>query len=127
MIQALIVDDSATIRKVIGNILKTFNIQIQEAENGQIALKCCQAKMPDLILLDWNMPVMSGIEFLQALRNLPGGKDPKVVLCTTENNFSHIAQAMAAGADEYIRNRSMKISLKKNLRWSEYCNGLCSL
>ena len=102
IIRALVVDDSATIRKVIRHILETLNIQVQEAENGQRALECCQKEMPNFILLDWNMPVMSGIEFLEALRSLPEGGTPKVILCTTENNFSHIAQAMAAGADEYI-------------------------
>jgi len=58
--------------------------------------------MPDGILLDWNMPVMDGLEFLTALRKLPGGLKPKVVFCTTENSVVHIARAIQAGADEYI-------------------------
>ena len=58
--------------------------------------------MPDAILLDWNMPVMDGYDFLKALRRLPGGDGPKVVFCTTENDVAHIARALHAGANEYI-------------------------
>jgi two-component system chemotaxis response regulator CheY len=58
--------------------------------------------MPDAILLDWNMPVMNGIEFLVKLRAMPNGDHPKVVFCTTENDMTHIMQAMSNGANEYI-------------------------
>jgi two-component system chemotaxis response regulator CheY len=58
--------------------------------------------MPDAILLDWNMPVMSGIEFLRALRREEGGASPLVVFCTTENDMEHISEAINAGANEYI-------------------------
>ena len=58
--------------------------------------------MPSAILLDWNMPVMSGIDFLRALRALPGGETPRVLFSTTENDLQHIQEAITAGADEYI-------------------------
>jgi two-component system chemotaxis response regulator CheY len=58
--------------------------------------------MPDAVLLDWNMPVMDGYDFLKALRQMPTGSAPKVVFCTTENDLAHITRAMRAGADEYI-------------------------
>ena len=58
--------------------------------------------MPDVIMLDWNMPIMSGIEFLERLRMMPGGDAPRVVFCTTENDIAHIQRALAAGANEYI-------------------------
>jgi two-component system chemotaxis response regulator CheY len=58
--------------------------------------------MPDAILLDWNMPVMNGIDFLRRLRAEPGGEDPVVVFCTVENDLLHINEAIDAGADEYI-------------------------
>jgi two-component system, chemotaxis family, chemotaxis protein CheY len=58
--------------------------------------------LPDAILLDWNMPVMDGFEFLCHLRRMPGGDQPKVVFCTTENGTTHIARALHAGANEYI-------------------------
>src|SRR5215468_9977736 len=57
---------------------------------------------PAAVLLDWNMPVMDGYEFLGNLRRMPGGDAPKVVFCTTENDVAHIARALHAGANEYI-------------------------
>ena len=58
--------------------------------------------MPDAVLLDWNMPIMTGIDFLKALRLLPNGTTPVVVFCTTENDLGHIQEAITLGADEYI-------------------------
>jgi two-component system chemotaxis response regulator CheY len=98
----LVVDDSTVIRKVARRILEGFDFAISEAEDGRVALESCAKDMPDAILLDWNMPVMDGIEFLKALRGMPGGDAPKVVFCTTENDIAHITKAMRAGADEYI-------------------------
>ena len=73
-----------------------------EAADGSEALEVCKKNLPDGVLLDWNMPVMDGIEFLRALRALPGGDSPIVVFCTTENDMDHIQQAIEAGANEYI-------------------------
>jgi len=98
----LIVDDSSVIRKVARRILEGLDFQIAEAENGEEAIEACRQKMPEAILLDWNMPKMDGYEFLRALRRLPGGDKPKVVFCTTENDVAHIARALHAGANEYI-------------------------
>ncbi len=98
----LVVDDSRVVRKVALRIAEELGFTTAEAEDGQKAYEYCQAQMPDAIILDWNMPVMSGIEFLERLREMPGGDYPKVVLCTTENDLSHIQRAMMAGANEYI-------------------------
>lgn len=98
----LVVDDSGVVRKVARKILEELSFVCREAENGQIALDACKAEMPDAVLLDWNMPVMNGIEFLRGLRQLPGGDVPKVVLCTTHNDLAHITEALGAGANEYI-------------------------
>ena len=102
MKHCLIVDDSAVIRKVARRILEGLSFRVTEAEDGQQALDACRAEMPDAVLLDWNMPVMDGYEFLKALRAMPGGSNPKVVFCTTENDIAQIARAMRSGADEYI-------------------------
>ncbi|MEM8794304.1 MAG: response regulator [Pseudomonadota bacterium] len=102
MKNCLVVDDSSVIRKVARRILEDLSFDITEAEDGEKALSACQATMPDAILLDWNMPVMDGLEFLSALRDMPNGDKPQVVFCTTENDVSHIAKAIRAGANEYI-------------------------
>ena len=58
--------------------------------------------MPDVLLIDWNMPVMDGLSFLRRLRGLPGGDRPKVLFCTIETRPERIAEALAAGADDYV-------------------------
>jgi two-component system chemotaxis response regulator CheY len=75
--------------------------EIEEAETVG-AMDACLKRMPDAILLDWNMPVMSGIDFLRELRKAEGGQTPVVVFCTTENDIAHIQEAIGAGANEYI-------------------------
>ena len=102
MKSCLIVDDSRVIRKVARQIFESLDFSCEEAEHGQFALQFCQKKMPDVILLDWNMPVMDGMDFLLALRKMPNGGESVVVFCTTENDMKHIQQAMANGANEYI-------------------------
>jgi len=98
----LVVDDSSVIRKVARRILEGLEFTIVEAENGEEAIESCRNRLPDAILLDWNMPKMDGYDFLRALRRLPGGDRPKEVFCTTENDVAHIARALHAGANEYI-------------------------
>ncbi len=98
----LIVDDSRVVRKVARRIMEELTFTCDEAEDGLIATDKVKIAMPTLIMLDWNMPNMNGLEFLQGLRKLPGGDAPKVVMCTTENDMSHIMQAMQSGANEYI-------------------------
>ena len=98
----LIVDDSRVVRKVARRIFEELGFSCSEAEDGRQALDVCGTAMPQVILLDWNMPVMNGIEFLRHLRASAGGTAPKVVFCTTENEINFIQEAITAGADEYI-------------------------
>ena len=98
----LVVDDSSVVRKIARRILEEMDFEIVEAEDGEKALEACKRALPDAVLLDWNMPVMDGYEFLGNLRRLPGGDQPKVVFCTTENDIDHISRALHAGANEYI-------------------------
>jgi len=102
MKHCLVVDDSRVIRKVACRILEDLSFATEEAEDGATALAACRRAMPDMVLLDWNMPNMNGIEFLRALRNERLGDRPIVVFCTTENDIAHITEALGAGADEYI-------------------------
>ncbi|MBU3078392.1 response regulator [Sphingomonas quercus] len=98
----LVVDDSKVIRKVARHILETLDFSVAEAGDGKEALVYCEATPPDVVLLDWNMPVMSGMEFLRALGEAELSRRPKVVFCTTENGIGHIRAAIEAGADEYV-------------------------
>ncbi len=102
MTSCLIVDDSNVIRMVARRILESFSFDITEAADGRQALDICCRRMPDVILLDWNMPVMNGIDFLHHLREHEGGEAPVVVFCTTENDRSHLREAIEAGANECI-------------------------
>ena len=98
----LIVDDSKMIRRVATRILKDLKFEPSEAGDGREAITLCRSSMPDAILLDWNMPIMDGLSFLKALRKEPGGEDPIVVFCTAERDVTKIAEALDAGADEYV-------------------------
>lgn len=102
MKSCLLVDDSRVVRKVARRITEDLGFECHEAEDGQVAYELCLKSMPDAILLDWNMPVMNGLEFLEKLRQMDGGDHPKVIFCTTENDMEHIQKAMEAGANEYI-------------------------
>jgi two-component system chemotaxis response regulator CheY len=86
----LVVDDSKVVRMVARKILEELGFDVSEAEDGQVALDMSMERVPDVVLLDWNMPIMSGIEYLRALRVTEEGKRPVVVFCTTENDLSHI-------------------------------------
>lgn len=98
----LVVDDSRVARLVARKILQGLGFKVMEAEDGQQALHHCRQGLPDGVLLDWIMPGMDGLAFLRAMRQLPGGNTVKVVFCTTNNEPTHIQEALAAGADEYI-------------------------
>ena len=102
MKSCLIVDDSDVVRMVVTKIMSKFAFSAVEAADGQQALEACNEALPDVILLDWNMPVMSGIEFLRELRKQPGGDGPMVIICFTENDPEQIERALHAGANEYI-------------------------
>ena len=98
----LIVDDSRVIRKVARRIVEALGYEVDEAADGAEALAYCTGAMPDVLLIDWNMPVMDGLSFLRRLRGLPGGDRPKVLFCTIETRPERIAEALAAGADDYV-------------------------
>lgn len=98
----LIVDDSRIIRKVARRIVEGLGFEVDEAADGSEALAFCGGLIPEVILLDWSMPVMDGMTFLRRLRALPGGMAPKVLFCTIETRAERIAEALLAGADDYV-------------------------
>jgi len=102
MKNCLVVDDSAVIRKIVRQLMEGLGFSCVEADNGKVAYESCQAAMPQVVMLDWNMPVMNGLEFLKSMRALPGGDAPTVIFCTTENDMNHIQLAIESGANDFI-------------------------
>ena len=98
----LVVDDSRVIRKVTCRILKDLGFETAEADSGDEALIACRIRMPDVVLLDWNLPNLDGLQFLKSLRQGHDGKIPVVLLCTTESDPPHLREAIAAGANDYV-------------------------
>lgn len=98
----LIVDDSRVIRKLAGQIVSDLGYTVIEAENGEEALARCGKHMPALVITDWNMPVMSGIDFVMTLRSMPESRAPIVVFCTSKGEATDIHAGISAGADDYL-------------------------
>jgi two-component system chemotaxis response regulator CheY len=96
--------------------LETLQFTVEEAGDGREALAYCEATPPDVVLLDWNMPVMSGMEFLRALGQAGMTPRPKVVFCTTENGVAYIRAAIEAGADEYVMKPFDRETLESKLQ-----------
>lgn len=116
MKHCLVVDDSEVIRKVTRRILESMNIEVTEAENGQEAVERCINRMPDAVLVDWQMPVMNGLEFLGALRLAAKGQRPYIFYCTTENDPGELSRAFMGGADDFILKPFDRPSLEYKLQ-----------
>ncbi|MEM7779899.1 MAG: response regulator [Pseudomonadota bacterium] len=98
----LIVDDSRVIRKVSTKIVKAMGYVPIEAQDGLEALARCKQSMPHLVLTDWDMPEMDGLEFVRQLRSIPTPKAPTVVFCTSKSKAADVHAGIKAGADDYI-------------------------
>jgi two-component system, chemotaxis family, chemotaxis protein CheY len=100
----LIVDDSTTMRRIIKTQLEGMGMSsILEASNGEEALGVLEKNMPvDIIMLDWNMPVMDGITFLKKVRADGTYKGVKIIMCTSESEKSRVVEALKEGANNYI-------------------------
>jgi two-component system chemotaxis response regulator CheY len=102
MAHCLIVDDSRVIRTIARRLFEGLDYTASEAEDGIAGLRACREKMPDLIMLDWSMPGMDGVEFVRSLRAQPDGGRPAVLACLTEVDPDEIAHGVAAGIDDYL-------------------------
>ncbi|MBM3514465.1 MAG: response regulator [Alphaproteobacteria bacterium] len=102
MKRCLVVDDSKIIRRVACKIFHELGFEPDEAENGKKALEATRIKVPEIAFVDWDMPVMNGLDYRRELRKLPGGDKALVIFCTAENDADKIQEALDAGADEYI-------------------------
>jgi len=101
---ALVIDDSRAMRMVIARILRDCGFEVVEAGDGQQALDVLAAtdQLPDVALVDWNMPVMDGLQFVQSVRSTPAYRQITLMMVTTESEHSQIVRALAAGAHEYL-------------------------
>ena len=98
----LIVDDSRSMRLVLKRMLAEMgHADVAEAEDGSVALTQMEAFKPELALVDWNMPVMSGLEFVSAIRESREYDEVKVMMVTSESSPRLVSEALEAGADEY--------------------------
>ena len=101
--RVLIIDDSRAARMAVVRIMKDLQYDTVEAENGEEAILKLQTEGPfDLAMVDWNMPVMSGYDFVKAVRKNSKYSNLVLIMVTTENEMSQVVKAISAGANEYI-------------------------
>jgi len=115
-VRLLVVDDSSTMRRIIRNSLKVVGYEdILEAENGEGALARLQSEKVDLVITDWNMPVMNGLELVTAMRSTPALKEIPVLMVTTVAEKENILMAMQAGVTNYVVKPFDAATLKKKI------------
>ena len=101
--RALVVDDSRAIRRIIGDMMRKLGYEVHEAAHGIEALQRLEEiEMPDVMLVDWNMPEMNGIELIKTVRANPIYSNLPIMMVTTETEMERMAQAFIAGANEYV-------------------------
>ena len=101
--RALVIDDSRAMRRIVGGILEGFGFEVQQAGDGRQALDAMQeGYVPDLACIDWNMPVMDGLQYVSAVRSNPAWRSVTLMMVTTESEHGQIVRALAAGAHEYL-------------------------
>jgi two-component system, chemotaxis family, chemotaxis protein CheY len=115
--RALVVEDSSTIRMILCQYLRKMDFQVVEAADGSEGLqRLKEMAPPDLVLVDWNMPVMSGIDFIRAVRALPLYDPLPLVMVTTNSELDYLGTAIEAGANEYIQKPCTLDALREKLR-----------
>jgi len=115
-VRLLVVDDSSTMRRIVKNSLKSVGYDnVVEAENGEGALARLQAEKVDLVVTDWNMPVMNGLELVAAMRSSPALKEIPVLMVTTVAEKEEILKAMQAGVNNYVVKPFDAATLKKKI------------
>ena len=101
--KALIIDDSRAMRSILRRIVTSLDFETEEAGHGQEALERMEnGPVPDVCLVDWNMPVMDGYTFITKVRANPDWRNVTLMMVTTESEQRQIVRALAAGAHEYV-------------------------
>ena len=118
---ALVIDDSSAMRRILSWILKGIGFEISEAKDGQEALACLeQLRKPDLVLVDWNMPKMNGLEFVCSVRSNPAYNNIRLMMVTTEITMNQVSKALDAGANEYVMKPFTKDVILEKLKLMEF-------
>jgi len=114
--RALIVDDSKSMRLILSRFLKSNGFEVSEAGHGQEALdRLNGGEQVDLMLVDWNMPVMNGYELVRAVRANAMLGSVRIMMVTTEASLDHVTDALVAGANEYVMKPFTDEVLKEKL------------
>lgn len=101
--QALVIDDSRSMRTILSRILRGIGAEVVEAADGRAAVEHLEREpLPDVALVDWHMPVMTGIEFVTEARRRPEWRSMSIMMVTTESEHDQIVRALVAGAHEYL-------------------------
>lgn len=112
----LLVDDSSTMRRIQKNTLSRIGYEeVDEAEDGEDCIRKLTAGKYDLVLMDWNMPNLTGIEALKRIKDNPDLKHTPVVMCTSESEKSRIIEAIQAGAANYVVKPFQPETLKEKI------------
>lgn len=102
MATCLIADDSKIIRMVLAKIMSNLSFNVLEAEDGEEVVELCQQNEPELIIMDWNLPLIEGIDVLYKIRSQRGIKQPKIIVCSSTIDIDKIKEAIQGGADDFI-------------------------
>ena len=102
MSSCLIADDSKVIRLLLSKIMSNLGFSIIEAEDGEDVVELTQIKEPDLIIMDWNLPLLEGIDALYKIRAMKLNKAPKIIFCSSISDIDRLQTAIDGGADDYI-------------------------
>ncbi len=101
--RALVIDDSRAMRRIVGSILAGFGYEVRDAGHGREGLDVLnEGWLPDLVTVDWNIPVVDGLQFVAAVRSNPAWRSLTLMMVTSESEHTQIVRALAAGAHEYV-------------------------
>ena len=115
--KALVIDDSKAMRIILKQILESIGGQVEEAGNGKEGLEKLKSMgQADLVMVDWNMPEMNGLDFVRAVRAEPNYRKLPIMMVTTETESSQMGKALAAGANEYVMKPFTKDVIQEKMK-----------
>lgn len=124
MPRCLIADDSKTMRMLLIKIMENFGYTVEEAEDGEDLLEQCTADMPDLIISDWNLPLIDGIDVLYKIRSNQNFRQPVFLFCSYIKDTEIIRQALKGGADDFIMRPFDEDIIAQKLRIIKFMKGV---